>query len=193
VKHSFLYLFAVLLAFGCGVKVPDVTASCSSGNCSNDAGALAGGAGATGNTGNSAGDGSGTTGTGTTAPSGGTTGTAPTGTTGSTPAPTGTTTSSPATVDFVIPDGTGTNPWNTAGTAVMVHVGDTLNIHNMDSSSGHPHELHADGKPCNHGSGTIPVGGMYTCKVAAGYNPNVDPLYDHTVGTSAKFNLVVEP
>ncbi|MGZ5280547.1 MAG: hypothetical protein ACXWC9_11415, partial [Pseudobdellovibrionaceae bacterium] len=88
---------------------------------------------------------------------------------------------------YTIPMGTGTNSWNAANAPVEVFVGQTLTITNADTMN---HQLHTGGKPCGHGS-AFASGGKFDCVISAAYNPATDgAIYDHNVGSSARFYLI---
>lgn len=90
-------------------------------------------------------------------------------------------------VDFTIPAGTGSNPWNTMATAVETFVGQTLKITNMDSIT---HQYHTNGRPCGHGS-AMAAGGTTNCVITRAYDYRTDGvLYDHNLGTRAAFYVV---
>ncbi len=91
-----------------------------------------------------------------------------------------------STVEFHIAAGTGENSWNTKETIVKVSVGDTLVIINDDSMV---HRLHTNGKPFAHGA-SIEPGQSAQYAILKAYDPAKDgPLYDHNVGSIAKFWL----
>lgn len=82
-------------------------------------------------------------------------------------------------VEFRIKAGTGRGAWNTAETAVVAKVGQTVRIVNDDSET---HQLHTNGAPCPHGN-PIPPGQSRDCVVSRPYSGG--PLYDH--GTRGDF------
>ncbi|MDA9951699.1 hypothetical protein N9D31_03885 [Oligoflexaceae bacterium] len=86
--------------------------------------------------------------------------------------------------DFVIAEGTGSNPWNERQDLLQLYVGDTLTIRNEDSV---PHRLHTGGIPCEHGSDMQP-GESYVCELSSAYDAAADGvLYDHHHGETAEF------
>lgn len=90
-------------------------------------------------------------------------------------------------VDFTIPAGTASNPWNTMATAVETFIGQTLKITNMDSIT---HQYHTNARPCGHGS-AMPPGGSTNCVITRAYDYRTDGvLYDHNLGTRAAFYVV---
>jgi len=96
----------------------------------------------------------------------------------------------PALIEFHIPAGTGSNPWNTRETAVMGVVGQTLRIHNDDNV---PHRLHTSGAPFPHAaSDTMP--GTFTDFVPTQpFNLDTTPgIYDHDFGQGARFWISVK-
>lgn len=91
------------------------------------------------------------------------------------------------TVNFTIPAGTASNPWNTTATVVETFVGQTLKLTNNDSVD---HQYHTNGKPCGHGALMKP-GGSTNCVISKAYNYTTDgALYDHNLGTKAAFYVV---
>ena len=96
----------------------------------------------------------------------------------------------PAVVEFHIPAGTASNPWNTRDHAVTGVVGQTLRIYNDDNVN---HRLHTDnGAPFQHpGADTAP--GTFSDFVLA--KPvDLDALpgpYDHDFGPPARFWISV--
>jgi SeqA protein N-terminal domain len=93
----------------------------------------------------------------------------------------------PGLVIFHIPAGTGTQPWNTAATAVQAKVGDTLRIVNDDSA---PHRPHTEGPPFPHPSTDIPPGGGSADFLLQ--QEFQGALYDHDSGQDAKFWITVQ-
>jgi predicted CopG family antitoxin len=95
----------------------------------------------------------------------------------------------PRMVEFHIPAGTGTNPWNTREQAVNASVGGTLRIVNDDSV---PHRLHTNGAPFPHPVGDISPGQSQDFVLQTPFDPGVNqPLYDHNSGPTAAFWIVV--
>lgn len=91
------------------------------------------------------------------------------------------------TVNFVIPDGTGSKPWNTESTMVETFVGQTLKITNNDSVT---HQLHTNGKPCAHGA-QIATGASVNCTIGSAYDYKTNGIiYDHNLGTKSTFYLI---
>ena len=89
----------------------------------------------------------------------------------------------PTIVEFHIPAGTGSNPWNTLAAPVEAHVGDTLRIVNDDSVA---HLVHASGRPFPHqsvaGPGITP-GQFVDFPILTTYDPLIDlPVTDHLHG-----------
>jgi negative regulator of replication initiation len=95
---------------------------------------------------------------------------------------------SPAVVVFHITAGTGTQPWNTAATAVQAKVGDTLRIVNDDNA---PHRLHTDGNPFPHQANDIAPGQSVDILLQTAFQGQ--PLYDHDAGPGAQFWITVRP
>lgn len=96
-------------------------------------------------------------------------------------------------VEFRIPANAGRTSWNSVATEVTVSIGQTLRIFNDDAA---PHRLHTNGKPCPHAEVDMaPNGeGHYDCVISVAYSRAADgPLYDHNIGTAAKFYLRVLP
>ena len=87
-------------------------------------------------------------------------------------------------VEFHIPAGTGSSPWNTSDKPVVVHVGQTLRIFNDDSVT---HFLHTEGKPCPHGTAPFGPGVTYDCVISVPYDESEQGLYDHNYGPDAQF------
>jgi negative regulator of replication initiation len=95
----------------------------------------------------------------------------------------------PRMVEFHIPAGTGTNPWNTREQAVNASVGDTLRIVNDDSVS---HRLHTNGAPFPHPAESITPGQSQDFVLQTPFDPGINqPLYDHDSGQTAAFWIVV--
>lgn len=90
-------------------------------------------------------------------------------------------------VNFNIPAGTASSPWNTTSTVVETFVGQTLKITNQDSVT---HQMHTNGKPCSHGSAMAP-GTSTNCVISKAYDYKTDgALYDHDLGTKSAFYMV---
>ena len=89
-------------------------------------------------------------------------------------------------IEFHIPEGTGSKPWNTPKTTVNVKVGQVLRIINNDDI---PHTLHTFGRPCPHQPQESLPGKFYDCEIATTADPNIDLLYEHSVGVQARFYL----
>lgn len=101
--------------------------------------------------------------------------------------------SSATRVVFRIPAGTGTSPWNSSASPVLVFVGQTLRICNNDTRG---HRLHTGGNPCPHQPSTSQPGQFYDCAInsTAGANATtgiVGGTYDHDIGTNAAFYIRV--
>ena len=93
-----------------------------------------------------------------------------------------------ALVVFHIPADTGADPWNTSGTEVVAHVGDTLRIVNDDSAA---HRPHTDGAPFPHPSTDIAPGDSADYQLS---QPFTGSLYCHIHGPSSTFWIdVTEP
>src|SRR4051812_46749055 len=93
--------------------------------------------------------------------------------------------SAPASViDFHIPLGTGSQPWNTPQTAVQARIGDTVRIINDDSIE---HRLHTFDRPCPHQGAPSQPGETYECEIATTADPRIDTLYDHAFGIKSRF------
>jgi hypothetical protein len=96
-------------------------------------------------------------------------------------------------VVFRIPAGTGTSPWNSSTSPVLVFVGQTLRICNNDTRG---HRLHTGGNPCPHQPNTSQPGQFYDCAInnTTGANATsgiVGGTYDHDIGTNAAFYIRV--
>ena len=91
----------------------------------------------------------------------------------------------PAVIEFHIPAGTGSNPWNTRDTAVQGVVGQTLRIHNDDNV---PHRLHTSGAPFPHAASETLPGTFSDFVLAQPYGLDAMPgIYDHIYGQAARF------
>jgi hypothetical protein len=96
-------------------------------------------------------------------------------------------------VVFRIPAATGTSPWNSSASPVLVFVGQTLRICNNDTRA---HRLHTGGNPCPHQPNTSQPGEFYDCPIANTNGANattgiVSGTYDHDIGTNAAFYIRV--
>ena len=91
-------------------------------------------------------------------------------------------------VDFTIPAGTGSGPWNTSDNPVLAWIGDVVRFHNADSV---PHRLHADGGVGAHWATDLGPGGTLDWPLT-GTSTLGDVLYDHDYGMTARFYLVVD-
>lgn len=95
-------------------------------------------------------------------------------------------------VHFSIPRGTTLNnrDWNSDNHPLEAKVGDTLVITNEDDD---PHELHALGRPCEHGE-PIKPGASWSGTLLTTYNSRdeADPIRDH-YHSGQKFWLIVMP
>jgi len=93
-----------------------------------------------------------------------------------------------AVVEFRIPPGTGSGPWNRFEAPVVVSVGQTLRIHNDDSIA---HTVHSNGAPFRHGR-SIPPGGFADHPIVEPVTPTqgAPTNYDHDAGTGAAFWVV---
>lgn len=89
-------------------------------------------------------------------------------------------------VTFHIPAGTGTQAWNTAETAVLAKVGDTLRLVNDDAV---PHRLHTNGAPFPHPANDIPPGQSADFVLEKAIRG--EPLFDHAAGLNARFFINV--
>lgn len=89
-------------------------------------------------------------------------------------------------VEFHIPPGTGSNPWNTPDHPVVVQVGQILRLVNDDSIS---HFLHTDGSPCPHGTNRFEPGQTYDCVISSKHNSSDEDIYDHDQGPDAQFYI----
>lgn len=94
-------------------------------------------------------------------------------------------------VEFHIPLGTKLKPWNTPETVVEVRVGQTLRIVNDDTVV---HRLHTnDDRPCLHQPESSRPGEFYDCLIINTADPEVDLMYEHNVGSSARFYVRATP
>ncbi len=91
-----------------------------------------------------------------------------------------------ALIDFHIPLGTGSGPWNTPQTAVEARIGDTVRIINDDTVE---HLMHTFGRPCPHQPNPSKTGDAYECEITTAADPRIDTLYDHNFGIKARFYL----
>ena len=82
-------------------------------------------------------------------------------------------------IAFMIPLGTGANPWNTAATPIRGKIGQKIVITNGDTVV---HRMHTGGKPCPHGANIMP-GQSAVCLINSAFIGND---YDHNLGTAAK-------
>lgn len=82
-------------------------------------------------------------------------------------------------VAFMIPLGTGKNPWNSAANPIRAKVGQKVVITNGDTVA---HRMHTNGTPCPHGTNIMP-GASVTCLIN---KPFVGSAYDHNLGTATK-------
>lgn len=87
-------------------------------------------------------------------------------------------------VDFHIPAGTGENPWNTLAHPVVVHIGQTLRLHNDDDID---HWLHTPGAPCIHGTESFGPGETYDCVIIKAHRAAAGDVYDHNIGPQSQF------
>lgn len=95
----------------------------------------------------------------------------------------------PARIDFHIPAGTGTAPWNTHDSAVEGVVGQTLRIYNDDNV---PHRPHTPGVPFPHPGADIAPGTFADYTLNNVFNLDTNPgLYDHDTGADARFWISV--
>ena len=92
---------------------------------------------------------------------------------------------------FEIPEGTSDEfmDWNDKSKPVIANVGDVLIIKNLDSQ---PHQLHTDGRPCDHGDRMEPFGGTWSCVLEKPYNAleEEEPTKDH-FNYDLKFWIIV--
>lgn len=98
----------------------------------------------------------------------------------------GTTAARAAVIDFHIPLGTGSGPWNTMATVVEARIGDTVRIINDDNID---HLMHTFGRPCPHPETASKPGEVYECEISTTADPRVDTLYDHNFGIKSRFYL----
>ena len=84
-----------------------------------------------------------------------------------------------ADVNFSIPAGTGSNPWNTAANPIKAKIGQKIIIKNDDTVV---HRMHTNGSPCPHGANINP-GQSAVCVVNSVFNSFA---YDHNLGTASK-------
>lgn len=101
-------------------------------------------------------------------------------------------TSNPSLIEFHIPAGTGSGPWNSAAAPVDIKLPSngnsvTLRIINDDVTE---HVLHTNGDPCPHQDISSPLqkGESYDCVIRAPFDSTADGvLYDHNMGEGAWF------
>jgi predicted CopG family antitoxin len=92
-------------------------------------------------------------------------------------------------IEFHIPAGTGSKPWNTRETMLVGTVGGTLRLVNDDSM---PHRLHTSGAPFPHMSADIAAGETRDVTLKSAFEPTATSvLYDHNAGPAAEFWLRV--
>jgi hypothetical protein len=95
-----------------------------------------------------------------------------------------------AMIEFHIPVGTGSNPWNTRETAVIGVVGQTLRIHNDDNVA---HRLHTSGAPFPHAANDIMPSTFSDVVLSQSYSLDAMPgIYDHNFGQGARFWISVQ-
>jgi len=95
----------------------------------------------------------------------------------------------PTVVEFHIPAGTSSRPWNTREGTIVASVGDTLRIVNDDLV---PHRPHTPGIPFPHPAADIEPGQSADFVLAAPFDPAVNgALSDHLFGPAASFFLDV--
>lgn len=91
-------------------------------------------------------------------------------------------------VDFTIPAGTGSAPWNTSGDPVLGWIGDTVRFYNADIA---PHRLHAVGQPGAHWADDLAPGGTFDWPLTDTSTIG-ELLYDHDYSGDARFYIVVD-
>lgn len=91
-----------------------------------------------------------------------------------------------AIIDFHIPLGTGSGPWNTMATVVEARIGDTVRIINDDTIE---HLMHTFDRPCPHQPVPSKPGDVYECEISTTADPRIDTLYDHNFGIKSRFYL----
>lgn len=84
---------------------------------------------------------------------------------------------------FRIPAGTGVAAWNSAASAVLLFVGQTLRVCNDDTIN---HQLRTGGQPCAAQGAPMSKGQFYDCAIA---NTTTTGLYDQIAGTNAAFYI----
>jgi len=95
-----------------------------------------------------------------------------------------------AVIEFHIPAGTGSNPWNTRDTAVKGVVGQTLRIYNDDNV---PHRLHTSGTPFLHAANDSLPSTFSDVVLAQPFNLDTPAgVYDHNFGQIARFWISVQ-
>jgi len=95
-----------------------------------------------------------------------------------------------AVIEFHIPAGTGSNPWNTRDTAVKGVVGQTLRIYNDDNV---PHRLHTSGAPFLHAANDTLPSTFSDVVLAQPFNLDTPAgVYDHNFGQIARFWISVQ-
>ena len=90
---------------------------------------------------------------------------------------------------FRIPAGTGSNPWNTSVSPVVVYVGQILRICNNDTVN---HQLTTGGAGCANQAAPMANGGFYDCTIANrnnldGATGTFNGWFDTIAGASARF------
>lgn len=91
---------------------------------------------------------------------------------------------------FRIANGTGTMPWNSSLTPLIVYVGQTLRVCNVDPTASH--QLHTSGSPCVSASTPMGLQAYYDCNVANNANLTAPGgtfagMYDQINGPTAAF------
>ncbi|HEX6118888.1 MAG TPA: hypothetical protein VFZ03_05495 [Dongiaceae bacterium] len=101
---------------------------------------------------------------------------------------TGSVTPAASRIDFHIPAGTGSGPWNAREQAIAGVVGQTLRIFNNDSVA---HRPHTNGVPFQHAASGITPGTFADFVLDDPVGLDTPSVYDHNFGAAARFWISV--